>query len=242
MVQTRRTSGRRAPEQLPLIDLQAPPGEGEVAAFLRVGTFLLMRNLAPRTDPAIEALIKSLEHTLMAGFASLGKSAKEVIREAVRDGIREGVRIASPPMPSATSRPPAGAVLPPPSRGQLRRGGRESWSPIIATQVRTDVDVAAGGTRNRDAFATEAIRQFGAVMRKGVTTRDATINQFRAPILQPHVRRRRMTLHIPSRWRSEITKWATSVDRTLAPNQMLEVILRWRLGQFQERHGRPSGA
>ena len=211
-----------------------------MAAFLRVGTYLLMRTLAARPDPAIEALIKSLEHTLMAGFASLGQSSKEAIREAIRDGIREGVRIASPPMPSATSQPPAGAVPPPQPRGRSRRGGRESWGPTIAAAGRTAIDVVTGSKDNREAFVMEAIRQFRAVMRKGVTIREAVITPFRVPIRQAGVRRR-MTLRIRSPWRREVTRWAKGLDRPLEPNQMLEVILRWRLDQLQERQGRPSG-
>jgi len=95
--------------------------------------------------------------------------------------------------------------------------------------------------QNRDAFVTGAIEQFRPVMRKGRTTRDAMINHFRAQIFQPDVERSRMTLRIHSQWHRKVTAWGERPDRKLEPNQMLEVILRWRLEQIQEGQGRPSG-
>jgi hypothetical protein len=238
MAETRRKAGRKDPKQLPLIDLQVGPDAEEVAVFVRVGTCLLMRMLAARADPTMEVLIKSFEHTMMAGFASLSQSLKEVIR----DLMRETGRIALQATPPATSPLRDKAVPTPIPRGRPRRGGPESWGPMISARVRTDIDVAAGGKHNRDAFVTETIQQCRAVMRKGVTNRHAIINRFRAQLFQPNVRRSRMTLHIRSQWHSEVTRWANRVDRKLEPNQMLEVILRWRLNQIQEAHGRPNGA
>jgi hypothetical protein len=225
------------PEQLQLIDLQAQLGGEEMAVFVQVGTRLLMRMLAPRTDPAMEALIKSHEHAMMTGFALLGKSLKE----AVRDVRRETVRGAPQVTPPATSQGLDEGVPTPAPRGRSRRGGPESLGPMISVRVRTDIDVAAGGKHNRDAFVMETIQQFRAVMRKGITKRDAIIDPLRAHILQPDVRRSRMTLHLRSQWHSEVTRWSNRVDRKLGPNQMLEIILRWRLNQLQETHGRPNG-
>jgi hypothetical protein len=237
MAENRRKSGRKDPEQLQLIDLQAQLGGEEMAVFVQVGTRLLMRMLAPRTDPAMEALIKSHEHAMMTGFAHLSKSLKE----AVRDVRRETVRLTSPATPPATSHVVDEAASTPLPRGWPRGGGPETWSPIIAEWVRTAVDVAAGGQQNRDTFVTEAIKRFRAVMRKGVTNRAAIIDPLRAQLSQTEVRRTRMTLHIRSQWHSEVTKWATYVDRKLAPNQMLEIILRWRLEDTQDGHRQPSG-
>jgi hypothetical protein len=226
------------PEQLQLIDLQAQLGGEEMAVFVQVATRLLMRILAPRTDPVMEAFIKSHEHAMMAGFASLSKSLKEVTRE----GMREAARIASQATPPATSPLPDNAVPTPLPRGRPRRSGPESWGPMIAKRVRTDIDVAARGTHNRDAFVMETIQQFRAVMRKGITKRNAVIDPLRAQISQPDVRRSRMTLHLRSQWHSEVTRWSNRVDWNLGPNQMLEIILRWRLNQIHEGQRQPSGA
>ena len=233
MAENRRKGSRMPPEQLQLIDLQAQLGGEDVAAFVQVGTRLLMRVLAPRTDPAMEALIKSHEHTMMAGFASLGKSLKE----AMRDVMRETVRITSQATPLATSQVLDEAVPTPTPRGRLRRGRPESWDPTISKQVRMDIDVAAGGMRNRDTFVMEAIEQFRPVMQKGVRNRNSIITRFHAQLFQPDVGRSRMTLHIRLRWRRQVTAWAKRLNRQLEPNQMLEVILRWRLDQIQEGHG-----
>jgi hypothetical protein len=238
MAENRRKGSRMPPEQLQLIDLQAQLGGEEMAVFVEVGTRLLMRMLAPRTDPAMEALIKSHEHTMMVGFASLGKSLKE----AIRDVMRETVRIESPATPLATSPVLDEAVPTPAPRGRPRRGRPESWDPTISKQVRTDIDAAAGGMQNRDTFVIEAIEQFRPVMQKGVRNRNAIITRFHAQLFQPEVGRSRMTLHIRVRWRRQVTTWAKRLNRQLEPNQLLEVILRWRLNQIQEAHGRPSGA
>jgi hypothetical protein len=78
-------------------------------------------------------------------------------------------------------------------------------------------------------------------MQKRLTNRDAIIDPLRALIFQSDVRRSRMTLHIRSQWHCEVTGWAKRVDRKLEPNQMREIIRRWRLDHLQEGHGRPSG-
>ena len=122
---------------------------------------MMMRTLAARTDSTTEALIKGLEQTMMAGFASLGQSVKEVIR----DLMRERVRSTSQETPLATSHVLDEAVPTPMPRGRPRSGGPERWNPTIAQQVRWDTDMAAGSMHHRDAFVTEASQQFRAVMR-----------------------------------------------------------------------------
>jgi hypothetical protein len=238
MAENPRKAGRKKPEQLQLIHLQAGLDAEAVAVFFRVGTCLMMRMLAAHADPTVKALIKSFEHTMMAGFASLSQAVKEVIR----DLMRETVRVTSQATPLATSHVSDEAVPTPVSRGQPQRGGLESWGPMISVRVRTDIDVAAGGKHDRDALVMETIQQFRAVMRKGITKRDTIIDPIRARILQPDVRRSCMTLHLRSQWHSEVTRRSNRVDRKLRPNQMLEIILRWRLNQIHEGHEQPSGA
>jgi hypothetical protein len=88
---------------------------------------------------------------------------------------------------------------------------------------------------------TEALLQFQTIMRQGARSREAIIHPFRAQLFQPDVRRTRMTLHIASHWQREVTRWAKRLDRKLEPNQLLEIILRWRLHHIHEGHGRPGG-